>query len=1100
MGHTRKSEKKSRLERRRLVIAFALVGLAGWALLSGGSSSWTPTAHAAGFVVTTTADNGDNVNPTPGSLRKAILDANASAGTDTITFNIGTGPQTITPPSALPTVADPAIIDGTSQPGFAGSPIIEINGINLGAGVMGLRIIAGNSTVKGLVINNVKDGYGLELSGNGGNTVVGNYIGTNLAGTAEQGNFTGMGVFTPDNIIGGLTAAERNVISGNANNSGIALNAPTATGNIIQGNYIGTDVTGTIAIPNAIGIYVITQSSNNQIGGSTPAARNLISGNDQGVTINGGSNGSNGNKVQGNYIGTKADGVGALGNTFTGVHVAGGHDNLIGGTGVGEGNIIAFNGQPNSTFGYGVLIETGGSDFKNGILGNSIYSNNGPGIDLGGNGVTPNDTLDPDTGFTTANEYQNYPVLTSVAANGSNTDIKGTLNSLASTQFRLEFFSNAVAESSGFGEGKTFLGTLNVTTDANGDASFTFTVPTAAISGQFITATATDPLNNTSEFSQSLTSGISNAGTIQFGTSSLNISEAVGTTQITVTRTGGSIGAVSIAYSTSDGSGNGATAGNDYTAKSGQLDFADGETSKTIDIVIANDTASEPTENFKITLSNPTNGAILGPASVITINIGDNDAPTISISDVSVTEGNSGTTNANFTVSLSAAHYQTVTMDFATGVTGTATSGADYQATSGQLTFTTGQTSKTVTVLVNGDTVVEPNETFFVNLTNNSDLSFADNQGQGTITDDDAAAAKAVQFSQSNYTVAEGTDFVLINVTRAGNASQAATVEYSSANLGSLVACDVVNGIATSRCDYATDLGVLRFNPGETSKSYAISIIDDAYVDGTETTQLTLSNPVGMTLGVTTQATLTITDNDVAQTNINPIDSSTVFIRQHYLDFLSREPDPAGKQGWLNVLNNCAPGDTTCDRIEVSSGFFRSKEFQERGYFIYRFYDASLATVPNYVVFMPDFARVSGFLSDQELEASKQAFITTFMARPEFKAKYDPLVDPTAYVDGLLLTAGLPQHPTRNQWINGLTNQTLTRAQVLRQFVESSEVYQKFYNRGFVVMQYFGYLKRTPDVLYLNWIDTMNQTNGNYRVLIDGFMNSAEYRARFGKP
>jgi hypothetical protein len=1082
------------------MLAFALVGFAAWGLLPNGALNLlSPAARAAGFVVTTAADNGDNVNPTPGSLRKAILDANATAGKDTITFNIGTGPQSIKPAVALPTVAEPAIIDGTTQPGFAGTPIIEIDGTNLPANVSGLRIIAGDSTVKGLVINRCQTGYGLELSIGGGNIVVGNYIGTDITGTSAQGNFTGIGINqSPNNRIGGTTAAERNVISGNNSNSGIGIGGPDSTGNVIQGNYIGTNAAGTASLRNSIGVYIIGQAGNNTVGGPAAGARNVLSGNDQGVVISSSTPGSNGNQVQGNYIGTQPDGKSPLGNSFTGVHIGGGHDNLVGGTAAGEGNVIAFNGQANTTFGYGVLIETGGSMFRNGILGNSIYANNGPGIDLGGNGVTANDAGDPDTGVSTANEYQNYPVLTSAGPNGANTEIKGTLNSLAGTQFRLEFFASAAADVTGNGEGQFFLGSMNVTTDGAGDASFTFTVPTASIPGQFISATATDPVNNTSEFAKNISAPAPAAGILQFSGTSVSVSEGVGTAHVTVTRTGGSTGAVTLDYTTSDGSGNAAVAGSDFTATSGQLSFADGVTSKVIDVDITNDVVSEPTENFRLILSNPTGGALLGPNTIFNVNITDNDAPTVSISDVSLNEGNSGTTNATFVVTLSGAHFQSATVNYSTGVTGTATSGVDYQPASGQLTFAIGETSKNVTVLVNGDADAEPDETFFVNVT--SSLGLADGQGQGTILNDDAPGPKLVQFGQSSFTVAEGADFVLITVTRTGDATQAGTVEYSSANLGSLVECDVFNGVATSRCDYSTDLGVLRFAPGETSKSYTVSVIDDAYVDGTETTQLTLSNPAGMSLGATVQATLTITDNDVGPSGTNPIDSAAVFIRQHYLDFLGREPEPAGKQGWLSVLNNCPAGSTACDRIEVSSGFFRSKEFQERGYFIYRFYDASLATIPDYVKFMPDLSRVSGFLSAQELEAAKQAFVADFMSRPEFKAKYDPLVDPTAYVDGLLLTAGLPQHPSRAKWITGLTNQTMTRAQVLREFVESAEVYQKFYNRGFVVMQYFGYLRRSPDVHYLEWLDTMTQTNGDYRIMINGFMNSAEYRKRFGAP
>lgn len=240
-----------------------------------------------------------------------------------------------------------------------------------------------------------------------------------------------------------------------------------------------------------------------------------------------------------------------------------------------------------------------------------------------------------------------------------------------------------------------------------------------------------------------------------------------------------------------------------------------------------------------------------------------------------------------------------------------------------------------------------------------------------------------------------------------------------------------------------------------------------------------------------------------APTHANPIDNNQFFVWTQYVDFLNREPEPAGLAAWVNILNNCPPSGKDangnwCDRIEVSSGFFRSEEFQVRGYFIYRFYSA-VGRIPVYPEFKSDFAKVSGFLSAQQLEANKAAFVNEFMARAEFQNRYGATFNnPTAYVDALLQTVGLPNHPSRGFWINGLTNGSLTRAQVLRGLVDSAEVQLKYYNEAFVIMQYFGYLRRTADGAYVNWINVMNQTGGDYRVLINGFMNSSEYRKRFG--
>jgi len=228
------------------------------------------------------------------------------------------------------------------------------------------------------------------------------------------------------------------------------------------------------------------------------------------------------------------------------------------------------------------------------------------------------------------------------------------------------------------------------------------------------------------------------------------------------------------------------------------------------------------------------------------------------------------------------------------------------------------------------------------------------------------------------------------------------------------------------------------------------------------------------------------------------IDDSDFFIQQHYNDFINRMPEPQGFQAWLNIMNTCQAGNTTCDRIEVSSAFFRSPEFQGRGYFIFRFYIAALGRNAFFAEFMPDLRRVSGFQDDAQLEASKVAFVNDFVNRPEFKQKYDAVTTPTAYVDGLLQTAGLPNHPLRGAWIDLLTQGKATRAEVLRGLMDSTEVYNKFYNTAFVVMQYFGYLRRDTDILYKEWIKIMDGNGGDYRGMISGFMNSKEYRQRFG--
>jgi hypothetical protein len=226
------------------------------------------------------------------------------------------------------------------------------------------------------------------------------------------------------------------------------------------------------------------------------------------------------------------------------------------------------------------------------------------------------------------------------------------------------------------------------------------------------------------------------------------------------------------------------------------------------------------------------------------------------------------------------------------------------------------------------------------------------------------------------------------------------------------------------------------------------------------------------------------------------IDDSDFFIQQHYIDFLGRMPEPGGFQGWMDILGNCPAGSAACDRVEVSSAFFRSDEFQGRRYFAYRLYSTAFARIPLYAEFIPDARRVSGFQDAAQLEASKVQLINDFMARPEFRNKYDSITDPTNYVNTLVNTAGVTI-PNKQALIDDLAANRKTRADVLRAVSETGEVYQKYYNEAFVIMQYHGYLRRDADISYLQWIQTMNNNGGDYRIMINGFVNSLEYRGRF---
>lgn len=573
--------------------------------------------HAACTVFVT--NTGDSSTPGSGSLRAAINAANVNPNLDTICFNIpGSGVQTIhrgpSGPGGFPSISQPVIIDGFSQPGSHADTaqnshdavmLIEIKGDLAGSLDSGLSIISGpgfnasGSTIMGLVINSFGSAQ-IAINGTSNNTIQGNFIGTNAAGTARVANLSGStGIRITggaDNIIGGTSVGQGNLISGNGilnggpgiflngNNGGnpnVCSGAPTpVSGTIIQGNLIGTDRTGSYAVANNTGVYIRCSASGNVVGGTIAGARNVISGNaidpnnnlfGQGVLLglgttdntiqgnyigtdatgmaavpnesfgislgfgapNSGSSHnliggpspvagnvisgnarsgvfiqqhSDGNIIQQNLIGVKANGIGALGNSGNGVGISSfSSGNLVGGTTDGQigspsaGNTIANNVNGVSVF--SSASDTGPST-GNTIIQNSIFSNQRLGIDLNGDsippGVTPNDPCDSDNG---SNNLQNFPVLTSLATSAGMATISGKLDSTPGNQFYLEFFSNAAEDPSGNGEGQTFIGSTILTTGGGCTANFTVNLAIPN-NEQSITATASSfSTHDTSEFS-----------------------------------------------------------------------------------------------------------------------------------------------------------------------------------------------------------------------------------------------------------------------------------------------------------------------------------------------------------------------------------------------------------------------------------------------------------------------------------------------------------------------------------------------------------------------------------------------------------------------
>jgi hypothetical protein len=516
--------------RRRLPLAF---------LLSLAASSLA----AATFTVTNTNDSG------AGSLRQAITDANAGgAGPHTIVFDItGSGVQTIAVASNLPlaTSSGGLTIDGTTQPGYAGTPVIALACANT-------NVFAFNFTSAGTVVGLSIGGCGAGvLAGSGGGpiTVRSSYLGVGPDGATAVPNLTGVSVSHVAFTIGGAPA-DRNILSGNTSN-GIFVGA--FAGGTIQQNYIGTDVTGTVAVPNSVGIHLVGGSGTGVLIGG-PGGENLISGNTlDGILIEAAVDVT----IQSNLIGTDINGTAALGNGGAGIH-GGGPGLVIGGTATSEGNLVSGNSIGMDLLAEGMTVQSnavgvddsGNAPLPNGshgikvgspgtapnvigaaapggpganhiaynlgrgifvaqgahhtMRGNSIHDNVPLGISLGGSDKPLPD--DPgDANGSTFNGGQNFPILATVEQTGNDLHITATLNSHASTTFDLDFYANPACSRFPFDyvQGQTWIGSTQVTTDASNIAAIDVTLPGVVVeSGARISATATDPQGNTSEFSQ----------------------------------------------------------------------------------------------------------------------------------------------------------------------------------------------------------------------------------------------------------------------------------------------------------------------------------------------------------------------------------------------------------------------------------------------------------------------------------------------------------------------------------------------------------------------------------------------------------------------
>jgi len=384
------------------------------------------------------------------------------------------------------------------------------------------------------------------------------------------------------------------------------------------------------------------------------------------------------------------------------------------------------------------------------------------------------------------------------------------------------------------------------------------------------------------------------------------------------------------------------------------------------------------------------------------------------------------------------------------------------------------------------------------------------------------AVLSSVQFSVSQFDVVESGASATVTVTRSGDTSTQASVDFATSDGG-----------ATQKGDYTFAVGRLTFAAGETSKSFPVLIVDDVFQEGTETFSVALSNPIGTTIGARSVASVRIFDNDLSPGATNPLDNADAqfFVRQHYLDFLNREPDAAGLAFWTNQITECQQTGATCNaevrRVNVSAAFFLSIEFQQTGYLVYRMYKAAYGNIPGapvpvrYGEFLPDTQQIGeGVVVNvgnwqAQLESNKVAFANDFVTRTRFSTAYPTTLTPPEFVDALITNAGFTARPAERQafidefGMATTTVNTTARARVLRAVAENGTFSQQELNNAFVLMEYFGYLRRNPNdppeatldyAGYNFWLGKLNQFNGNFvsADMVKAFIVSGEYRHRFG--
>ncbi|MEO8434758.1 MAG: Calx-beta domain-containing protein [Pyrinomonadaceae bacterium] len=1056
-------------------------GIFGPGAINGGWSLIIDDPPPLTFVVINTNDSG------PGSLRQAILDANFNPGADIISFSIpGSGPHTITPASALPDITDVVTIDGTTQPGFQGAPVIEIDGTNTGpfAGTMKglLNLKAGNSVVRGLVINRYNTDA-IALLNVGNNIIEGNFIGTDVTGTLDRGNqlTDGIAIDTPNNLIGGTTTAARNLISGVA--QAVVIAGPGQ--NLVQGNLIGTNINGNAPLRNShtgVTTRSVPGSPNNVVGGTVAGARNIIS--RSGSAVDFVYSGSQGNLVQGNFIGTDLTGTVSLTDI----------------TGTGNGVVVSFTATNNTI---GGTTPAARNVISGNLIGAEVTEESSTGNLLQGNFI--------------------------------GTDVNGTAKLANQTGVFLLF--SAVANTIG----GAVDGARNI------------------ISGNTIYGIQVGQVNRTTTFSNLIQGnyiGTDVSGNNPLGNGRSAFFDDAGIV-IPANATGDRIVGNRIAYNKGHGiritnvsgsdspgirieivenliyanEGLGIDLGNSGITPNDPLDADDGPNLLQNFPQLTSFTGSVAS-GLEASIKGATHDGIDAPggkpvsAEAVTVNGTLNSAPNTAFTVHWYFSGDSQcVTNQASSRPLATGRIPSVTTD----ASGNAPFAFPFD-------FPTGINSGIINC-----TATDPQG-------NTSEFS-------ACLPVSQPISLPVIQFSTSSFSKSESGPSTNITVTRTGDTAGASAVNFSTGN-NSYVPCNQINGTAVQNCDFILSSGTLNFAAGQASRTFPIIILEDLYVEGDETIGLTLSSPSGAVLGPLSAATLTLVDNDSGTPTTNPLDDPQFYVRQHYYDFLGRPPDDGGLAFWTNEITQCGTNQACINerRVAVSNAFFFEQEYQQTASYVFLLYRAAYGNdqpfpnpdffdpnvsaalkveakkLPRYLSFVRDRAQVVG---GSNLAQTQLALANAFVQRQEFKDKYPPLslITGQQFVDAVLATIqgasgvtlasadrnalithhtngerGLVMFHLANDYWNGChrLSPPLTAPCVPAGFgtaVDNRPFIDAEYNRSFVASQYFGYLRRDGDIGgFMFWLTEVSKSPPRnvprQRAMVCSFMTSTEYQHR----